>query len=148
MRDNTAHNAVHRLLPSSTFLAAALLIAILTLYPFEPSFTEKGGAHLLAWHRCQKFRDVISNLLLFCPFGLTGFFALRQFLFPIRASILVLSMGLSFSLAIEMLQAFDRGRDSSLNDVILNGLSTGLGLLMAHSLAERFRPIDHVEKGI
>lgn len=126
--------------PTIAFAGTALLIAVLTLYPFEPSFTRNRWAHVLEWHQYEKFRDFIANLLLFCPFGASGYFALRRVLSGTRASALVVVLGVGFSAVIEMLQAFDGRRDSSVNDVILNGISTGIGLLLARSLPKRFMP--------
>jgi VanZ family protein len=112
---------------------ATLLISILTLYPFDWSFTAEQYAFLLVWHPQEKTRDVISNLLLFLPVGFFGFFALRERLDPISAAVAAVLTGLSLSSAIETLQAFDRTRDSSLNDILHNGISTCLGVLVAYA---------------
>jgi VanZ family protein len=115
-------------------IAAALVIAVLTLYPFDFSFTVERWADVLVWHGREKVFDLIVNLLLFCPFGAAGFFALRHPLRPLRAAIVTVLMGFGLSLTIETLQAFDRGRDSSVNDVILNAISTMLGLWIARAV--------------
>ena len=112
---------------------AAVLISILTLHPFDWSFTAEQYAYLLVWHRQEKTRDVVSNLLLFLPVGLFGFFALRQRLGSIGAAVAAVLIGVSLSSAIETLQAFDRTRDSSLNDILHNAISTGLGVLGAYA---------------
>jgi VanZ family protein len=116
---------------------AVLLISILTLYPFDWSFAGEQYAYLLAWHPKEKTRDVISNLLLFLPVGFFGFFALRERLGLMAVAVATVSIGLSLSSVIEILQAFDRTRDSSLNDILHNGIGTGFGVLVAYA----FKPV-------
>lgn len=118
----------------SSLIATTLLIAGLTLYPFKFSFDAAQWAHLLVWYPHEGIRDVINNLLLFFPFGVTGFFAFLKRHRSVRASLVTLVMGTCLSMVIETVQAFDLGRDSSVNDIILNGCGTGLGALVAYAV--------------
>jgi VanZ family protein len=122
---------LRRALPRTGLVATALLIVVLTLSPFEFSFTEDGWNRLLGWNPHPKASDVISNLLLFSPFGFAGFYALGQARRVVTSVTAIVVSGLSLSTVIEMLQAFDKGRDSSIDDVVLNTCGTALGFLIA-----------------
>jgi glycopeptide antibiotics resistance protein len=75
------------------------------------------------------FLNLFGNLVLFMPFGffLTGFLAQSSF----RSSYLIVALfGCLLSLGIELLQLFIPTRATDIDDVILNTVSTCLGVMV------------------
>ncbi|HAA03083.1 MAG TPA: hypothetical protein DCE18_06905 [Syntrophobacteraceae bacterium] len=85
-----------------------------------------------AQHRWSTVQDVAINVVGFMPFGLLAFLLLsgRGHLSRGRTFVLVTILGLTLSVAIEWAQAYLPSRDSSLIDVVCNGVGTALGAAM------------------
>jgi glycopeptide antibiotics resistance protein len=116
-------------------LAGLLLVAYTTLFPFD--FSTGGGVapvEIRSQFDMRFFRtpfsDWLRNVLLFLPlgFGLSGLVHRRK---PERGKTLglVLVTGLGLSVVVEILQFFLPARESSLSDILANGLGTLLGFL-------------------
>ncbi|HYH23123.1 MAG TPA: LamG-like jellyroll fold domain-containing protein [Azospirillum sp.] len=76
--------------------------------------------------------DLAGNLAAFAPLGFLLTLALRRRgLAGWRWGVAVLAAGAAFSLALEALQVVIVHRDSSVADVLANGVSTGAGVLAA-----------------
>jgi hypothetical protein len=85
------------------------------------------------WH-FSYVQDVVINVIGFIPFG---FFFSALLLRTTRQGRLltcsaIVILGVGISLAIEISQAYLPTRDSSLTDVVMNGVGTVLGVLMYH----------------
>lgn len=77
-------------------------------------------------------REIVLNLLIFVPLGfLVGLAALSSGVGVSVAAAVTLATGLLLSLGVESLQYFLVSRYSELGDVMLNGLGTLVGLLLA-----------------
>ncbi len=90
-------------------------------------------------------KDVVINLFGFIPFG---FFFLALLWNPakfkrIRTSILVILIGGSISLIIELIQSNIPTRTSSLTDLILNTLGTVAGVILFNMISGRLGNQDH-----
>jgi len=91
------------------------------------------------------FRDVTINIVGFIPFG----FFCAAFLCRVkrlRISTIYLTVaivGLGFSLAIELIQAYIPTRYSDLTDVICNILGTIMGLIIFHKAVFPFSAAAH-----
>jgi VanZ family protein len=74
------------------------------------------------------FRDIFANLLIYLPIGFLILALVRQHL-SLMLSVLSSILGaLSFSLVIEVLQAYLATRNSSTVDVIMNGMGACIGV--------------------
>ncbi len=134
--DSTADNppSLDRL-PERWALVVSLLIVGLTLYPFD--FTTLGYESRLSVFMRQRLSategvrdDVIVNILLFVPLGLTlGAFLLKK-RSPIKAAILTTVGGGLFSAVIEGLQMFLPFRFSSIFDIASNMAGSLLGFAL------------------
>ena len=116
-------------------LVATVMVAIVygSLYPFE--FRESGSfaADLLhlagSWkHGPQSRGDLLANLLLYMPLGLTIALALGRS--GIRTLVIATMCGAIVSLAIELTQFYDASRVSTLSDFYLNVVSTLAGAVI------------------
>lgn len=116
-----------------------LFIGYGSLYPFHFDLTTKGGeslAHLLTtWRQWDHPADLLSNILLYIPFGFFGRASLSPRLpAPIRDG-MTLAGGVLLSTTMELAQFYDQGRDSTLGDVYANAIGTAMGVLAARLLA-------------
>lgn len=106
----------------------ALLLVYGCLYPFN--FTSV-ARRMLSLPRVPTIGDMVANLLLYLPIGICGFFGLTALrATALRGGVTVL-LAAALSLAIEIAQAYDIGRHSSILDVILNTLGAGFGFVAA-----------------
>ena len=102
----------------------ALLLVYGCLYPFN--FTPI-ARRMLSLPRVATIGDMVANLLLYLPIGICGFFGLTKLQRIILRGAATVLLGAMLSLGIEIAQAYDIGRHSSILDVILNTLGTLLG---------------------
>ena len=116
-----------------------LVIAYGSLYPF--SFQSRAGSplrNLAGTYGLPDSRaDILANILLYLPFGFFATQALRRraAVFQVAA---VTFAGMALSTAMELLQFYVPGRDSSLADVGSNTLGSLLGACAGVLLAGRF----------
>jgi len=118
-----------------------LVVAAITygsLYPFV--FSGRGSfaddlLHLAGtWkERPQSRGDLLQNLLLYLPLGVSAMLAFGRSGRKRTAAILAAGLGALLSLSIELAQFFDTERVSSLSDFYLNVISTIGGVAVAWS---------------
>ena len=113
-----------------------------SLYPFSFYGNDVVGGPLRAllstWRTSPDHYDLIANILFYMPFG---FFAVRSLMRPsltVRMG-LVLVCGVALSAAMELLQVYDAGRQSSMSDVYANFAGTLLGAATSAGLAQRLQ---------
>jgi len=126
----------HPFLHFALAVAVAILIAYGSLYPFV--FRDAGSlsadiSHFLgSWRQSPQSRgDVLANLLLYVPLGLTVTLALAQGMPRYLAAVLALFCGAALSLFIELAQFFDAGRVSAFSDFALNVVGALAGSIIA-----------------
>ena len=117
------------------FFIVALLIVYGSLYPFNfhPAPPGAWRAFLATWDVLTNRGDVLSNVLLFVPFGYLGMLALGR-----RAWLVVSALVLAT--AVQVLQVYLPGRDANLQDVFWNMLGVALGIGLAR-VARLQRPL-------
>jgi hypothetical protein len=110
-------------------IVAALAIALATLLPSEES--QSSGAPVCVFCGAFDARDVVSNVLLFVPFGLgIGLLVDRS-----RTAVVVV---LATTMLVELAQfQFIGGRDASLGDVLANAA----GGMLGYGLARHWRSV-------
>lgn len=113
-------------------IVIALLLAYGCLYPFNFTAIPR---RLLSLPRVASIGDMVANLLLYLPIGICGFFGLTGLRRIVFRGIAAVTLGGALSLGIEIAQAYDIGRHSSVLDVILNTLGTLLGFVAAFVVA-------------
>ncbi len=122
----------------------ALLLVYGSLYPLSDWSGPLDSAldFLTApWPRYFTRSDVITNVLVYLPFGALTTRSLRYRLAPLAAFAVATLLGLLLSFGMECLQAFLPGRVSSRLDWLLNGLGTLLGALIAALIQMRWAPV-------
>jgi VanZ family protein len=127
-------------------LVVICLILYGSLYPWDFHASELAGNPLwLLWDSWpvdldrSAFRDICINVTLYVPLGMFGFLA-----FPGRrrrwmAAAATLLLGLTLSSSIEMIQLFDRTRDTSMLDVVTNVCGAAVGIALAVMYRETLR---------
>jgi glycopeptide antibiotics resistance protein len=131
----------------------ALVVALIvygSLYPWRFEARELDGNPLwiLANAWAGSFnrylpRDLLVNVALYAPLGMTGRLAFGGYLRPI-------AIGVALSAALEMLQLFVPGRNTSAMDVLTNAAGTALGVALAPALergASRYRTEAPADSG-
>ncbi len=134
--DSTADNPrSFERLPERCAIVVSLLIVGLTLYPFD--FTTLGYEARLSVFMGQRLStadgvrdDVIVNVLLFVPLGLTIGAILLKRRSPIKSAVIATLVGGLFSAFIEALQLFLPFRFSSIFDIASNMAGALLGFLL------------------
>ena len=86
------------------------------------------------------FRDIVINVALYVPAGITGHLAFRRFRRPWLSFAGPILIGAVWSASIEMLQIFDPSRDCSALDLANNIAGCVLGVLFAILLEDFFLP--------
>jgi VanZ family protein len=127
--------ARQRPIATKAALIAAVIAAVIvygSLYPFE--FQAHGGLDravrslLATWPERTSRGDIISNVLLYIPFGIFAVNALGR---PSRAMRigLVTAAGLLLSVGVELTQFYEHARNSTMSDVYCNTAGTFLGAI-------------------
>jgi glycopeptide antibiotics resistance protein len=106
-----------------------------SLFPFEYyARTYPGGpvGYLLStWRNWDHRGDLLSNILLYMPFGFFGTNALSQHVSPFLRARLTFIAGVALSCAMELTQFHDVGRVTSMGDVYANAIGAGAGAVAA-----------------
>lgn len=113
------------------FLASLGLVLYGTLYPFTFVADAHSGGLLAAFANSMFVRpgrgDILSNIVLFLPFGFFGMQALPRRMPKLLRYALVFGLGIATSLAIECAQYYTPTRTTSLYDLALNSISALVG---------------------
>ena len=123
------------------------MIAYGSLYPWHFVARELGHSPLwILFHSWSLrfdrfiFRDIVINVMLYVPAGITGHLAFRKFRRPWLAFAGPILIGAVWSASIEMIQLFDPPRDCSAIDLLNNIAGCGVGVLLAIVLENHFLP--------
>lgn len=122
------------------WIISSLYIIYGTLIPFDFSFQVNITQNLRQANyipycnfmgRRTSLSDVISNILLFIPYGFLLCWILREKTFSLsKSQIICLVSSFLLSLSIEFLQLFFTSRTTSLTDIINNVLGTYIGCIL------------------
>jgi len=132
------------------FLLIVFLISYGSLYPFDFVQTDNDTTafkvFFQTWGTYTHRGDILANLLLFVPFGVTGV----QMLLPKNHYSLVvpfvLILGLCLGISLQFGQIYLPSRDANLSDAVLNFIGTIIGIFIAVSLntnRKRFVGVMH-----
>lgn len=114
-------------------LAGITVLVILTVTVLRR--TSGGGqinlipfsSFLLARKRVELYRELLMNVLLFFPLGLSLSSALPRRIPPVRRFVVTVLAGLALSLLVELLQFVFRLGLAEVDDLITNSFGTALG---------------------
>src|SRR5271156_1804416 len=129
------------------FHAAWILIALLTLFPYQilPAETMLNRREpFLRWffEKYPSRGDIFANMLLFAPFGFGLGWRLEKWKFPWPAALtLTCIASAAFSFCIELAQGFMPSRTSSWFDVLANTAGGPLGWIVFRMAGERIRAL-------
>lgn len=83
--------------------------------------------------------DVLSNLLLFIPYGFLLYLGLQRQCIERKKTGLIIISSVLFSSIIEFLQLFSPSRTSSTTDIINNTIGTVIGCILGHSFLRTWK---------
>ena len=119
--------------------AAMLLVTTVilcgSLFPFE--YYDGGypngplGYLLSTWRTWDRGCDLLTNILLYVPFGFFASCALPWRLPRVVRALLATLASMALASGIETMQFYDVGRVTSMGDVYANGIGAGIGALAA-----------------
>jgi VanZ family protein len=127
--------------PGFALLTAGVLAVILygSLYPFQFHRIGVPWAGILSLVRFQASgTDIVSNVLLYWPLGLSLFLALPG-IAPVPRAALIVLCGVLLSVSMELAQIFDVGRLISWGDVFGDTAGTAAGVVTAAVFRGRSR---------
>lgn len=107
----------------------AALIAYGSLYPFQWLATPRPWQTLLAVPHDIDRGDVLGNVMLFVPLGLSGAMALRRW--PLGGTLLLLVCGVALAVALQVAQLWTGGRTAALYDAAWNSAGLVVGIVLA-----------------
>src|SRR4029079_12569631 len=118
-----------------------------SLYPFEfyrPQESIGSLRGLLStWRTWTGRADIVSNIMLYVPFGAFAVWAISKFRAPFRIASAVLA-GTALSFAMELAQYFVAGRFASMADVYCAAVGSLLGALAGCALSGKI-PLNWLE---
>src|SRR4051812_1497911 len=129
-------------------LVIALLIAYGSLYPgdFSPSGTGAVGKFLTNWDWFTSLGDLLGNVTLFFPLGVTGMFLASGTPNGAARTAWMLFLAFVFSFALQLAQVWLPSRSAALADVVWNMAGMMLGMAAAHLIGKHTlnaaRPLD------
>lgn len=130
---------------ASNFAAITLIVVLFivygSLYPFAFHHAPAGAVRALleGWSKRPGRGDALANILLYVPLGFFGASAIRREAGAgIRVGLVIL-LGLSLSVCMELLQYYDAGRDTEATDVYTNVAGTALGIAAASLLGDHWK---------
>src|SRR5436309_15924499 len=120
-------------------LGMALVIAYGSLYPFNFSVPVAGPgpvhALLATWANKPGRGDFLSNVLLYTPLGFFGALTFTDRTRPVTRFLVIVLLGATLSISMELTQYYDVGRDTQAVDVYANVLGTIVGALAGAIIA-------------
>jgi len=130
--------------------AYALVLVLVTafilygsLFPFEYREQSYPGGPVLyllsTWRDWDHRGDLLSNILLYMPFGFFGTLALPSFVTARRRALVMTVVGTALSCGVEITQFHDVGRVTSMGDVYANLIGSGVGGFVAVSVGASMR---------
>ncbi|MHC4930756.1 MAG: VanZ family protein, partial [Planctomycetota bacterium] len=113
------------------FLLVAGLITYGSLFPFEfrPA-ADTWGPLLRSWGTHSSRADLLSNILLFMPFGYLGMLAIGRSRGRIARAVVVLILALLLGVGLQAAQVHVAGRNPSLMDALWGLVGALLGVLI------------------
>ncbi len=118
------------------------MIAYGSLYPFAFHRVEGGigplHTLLAGWSKTPGRGDFVSNILLYMPLGFIGTITVGRRV-GLSQLALMLAIGFSLSLTVEILQYYDGGRDTEATDLYANTLGTAIGAAVGWFFGQDFR---------
>ena len=119
------------------YVAILLLVTVFivygSLFPFEyreQSYTGGPVVYLLStWRGWDRRGDLLSNILLYLPFGFFGASALPLRIPTAQRWLAATIVGTVLSCGMEVIQFHDVGRVTSMGDVYANAIGSGVGAL-------------------
>ncbi len=136
-RTVTGHDAVagSRRAYAVVLLLIAVFIVYGSLFPFEYRERSYPGGPVLyllsTWLEWDHRGDLLSNILLYLPFGFFGAGVLPSRLPALRRVLVMTIAGIVLSCCMEIAQFHDSDRVTSMGDVYANAIGTGVGGLAA-----------------
>jgi VanZ family protein len=122
---------------------ATIFIVYGSLFPFEyrERYYPSGPVvYLLStWHDWDHRGDLLSNILLYIPFGFFLTYALPPRLSGNTRAILATAAGTLMAACIEVIQFHDLGRVTSMGDVYANGIGSAVGAAAAAAIGAAMR---------
>jgi VanZ family protein len=135
-------------------LLAIALIVYGSLYPWQFDFSRHVNPLFLLLHSWPNgwdrfvLRDVAINVLLYVPVGALAVLSLRTRRRPRLAAVLAaVALGAALSAGMELLQAYDDHRDTSLLDWTTNTSGTLAGALLAMVFEPAVRSVQRLRGG-
>ncbi len=117
------------------FLIIVLLITYGSFYPFDfVRLADHSDAVLNlfnTWGAYSHQGDILANLILFVPFGITGIQMLAAKLSQLQAVFIILILGICLGIALQAGQIYLPSRDANLSDAVLNAIGTMIGIGIA-----------------
>ena len=124
------------------FIASLVLIVYGTLFPFSFQADASAGGVVAAFMHSVSVRpgggDVISNIVLFLPFGFLGMQALSARIPAFTRFVVVIGLGAATSLCIEIAQHYLPMRNTSVYDLGLNTVSVLIGTALGSANWQRW----------
>jgi VanZ family protein len=124
------------------FIASFVLVIYGTLFPFSFQADAHTGGIVAAFINSASVRpsggDLISNIVLFLPFGFLGMQALPERIPKLVRYALVFGLGTATSLGIEISQYYTTMRTTSVYDLGLNAISVLIGAVAGGANWQRF----------
>jgi VanZ family protein len=130
--------------PLACILAlVAIFIVYGSLYPFafraRPGDAGSFRTLLGTWQEWDRRGDLLSNILLYMPFGFLATHTLRGRTPAALRALLAVLAGTALSASMELMQFYDEGRVSSMGDVYANAIGTAIGATISALLGASMR---------
>lgn len=117
------------------FVVIIILISYGSLYPFDFQWTtldsERTTAFLASWNLISSRGDIVSNLVLFVPYGLVGMFAIKPSKSAGSRMCLVILSGTVLGFSLQVGQLYLPGRAPEIQDGLWNLLGIVVGAVIA-----------------
>ena len=124
-------------------LLATIFIVYGSLFPFEYRDRNYPGgplAYLLStWHDWDRRGDLLSNILLYIPFGFFLTYSLTPRIPGVVRALFATIAGTALAGGIELIQFHDAGRVTTMGDVYANAIGSAIGAFAAAAIGAAMR---------